>query len=314
MQSDVDRYFQSDVIGIIEADANFRIARANVGAQRMLGFSESELCARTWMDVAHRDDLQKTKEHFTSYISRRLSPPVLEVRCLDKGGAVVTIALNVHAGPAGDDGRPAYYVGFMMDISRQKKAEADVESLNANISRVLGDALESRDSYTAGHQGHVAEYSVAISAKLGMNEVARKHIYSAAAVHDIGKIGVPIEYLTKTTALNDLEWAVIKAHAKRGHDILMPLQTEFPVAEIVYQHHERLDGSGYPRGLRNGEIMREAQILACGDIIDSMIHARPYRSMLGKERTIEALQKERGLRLSHDTVDAAIELVCALPS
>jgi HD-GYP domain-containing protein (c-di-GMP phosphodiesterase class II) len=134
-------------------------------------------------------------------------------------------------------------------------------------------------------------------------------VVAAASVHDIGKIGVPNEYLAKPGKLEAVEWAVIQTHAKKGYDILKPLETEFPVAEIVYQHHERLDGSGYPRGIKGAAFLREAQIVALADISDSVINARPYRKALGKDYALSIIQNDRGVKFAEDICEACATVI-----
>ena len=316
----MERYFDTEVIGIIETDADFKIVRANSGIQRMLGFNEGELLQRTWMDVTHPDDIQKTRDHFDALLELGKPGEVLELRYRTKTRHSLSVAVNVHAGEIGEDGRPRYYVGFVMDISRQKEAESfallnqdHLNDLTAKIGKALCDALGSRDPYTSGHQDHAAHFAGEICAKLGLSRGHLNAVVAAANIHDIGKIGVPSEYLSKPTKLEDFEWAVIKSHAKRGYEILSPMQTEYPVAEIVYQHHERLDGAGYPRGLRGNQILREAQIVAAADTADSIINPRPFRKALGNERAIMVLREERGVKISADIVDACIEVIEALP-
>jgi PAS domain S-box-containing protein len=317
----MDRFFNSDVIAIIETDANFKIIRANEGAQLLLGYTVEELSQRTWIDLTHPDDIQKAVDHFEPLFKFGHAPcPILELRYKSKSGEIVHAAVNVHAGEQGPDGRPSYYVGYIINISDRIRAESHAQrsevklhELHRKIGQALGDALGTRDAYTARHQTFVAVLSDRIGINLGLARLDREATMAAAGVHDIGKIAIPIEYLTKTTKLEDLEFQVIRTHARRGYEILAPMETEFPVAEIVYQHHERLDGSGYPRGLKNGSILQGAQIIAAADTIDSMANSRPYRRALSKESVIETLTAERGIKLSADVVDASIKAFCEMP-
>jgi len=316
----MDRYFHNDVVGIIEVGADFKIVRVNTGIRRMLGFSEEEMLQWTWMDVTHPNDIQKARDHFDWLFDQGRPGEVLELRYRTKSGGYLDVALNVHAGEAGADGNPSYYVGFVMDLSRQKVAEeaavlsqTHLQDLHSKIGKALSDALESRDPYTSGHQDHVAHFVDGLCLKLGIPEKERHAVVAAANVHDIGKIAIPSEFLSKPTALDDVEWAVIKTHSKRGFDILKPMETEFPVAELVYQHHERLDGTGYPRGLGNGQILRGAQIIAAADTADSIINARPYRKALGREHAISVLRQDRGLKVDVGIADACIELIQEQP-
>lgn len=314
----MERYFQNAVVGIIEFDAAGRLARANTGARRMLGFPEDEMMQMTWRDIVHPDDIAPAIENFEPLAHDGLGD-VLEVRCRTKTG-FLPVAVNVHAGEKDADGRPGYFVAFLMDMSKQKEAEHNahlrerqLRDLNTKIGKALCDALEARDPYTSGHQDQVALVAAAIGRNLGLAVPDMNAVVAAATVHDIGKIGVPSEYLAKPGKLDAIEWAVIKTHAKKGYDILKPMETEFPVAEIVYQHHERLDGSGYPRGLKNGAILEAAQIVAVADLADSIIHPRPYRKALGMDFALSILKQERGTKFIPDIADAGAEVIRSFP-
>jgi PAS domain S-box-containing protein len=318
---DEDRYFRNEVIGIVETNSNYRIGRVNPGICRMLEYSADELLSFTWMDVTHPEDNRKAKDHFARLFEGSVVGAGLEIRCITKSGKILNIAFNVQPGPPGINGKPDHYLSFIVDISRQKAAEAEaltvkqrLDILSGKIGDALNGALEVGDPYTVGHQQHVVSFADGICRLLGLPDIERRTVVAAAGVHDIGKIGVPSQYLSKPTKLTDLEWAVIRSHAKIGYDILSPMHLEFPVADIVYQHHERLDGSGYPQGLSHGDILLSAQIIAAADIADSTINPRPYRRGLGRERTIEILQSERGVKLEADITDACIDVINALPT
>jgi len=315
-----DRYFNNSAVGIVETDADQKIVRVNDFACWMLGYSSEELLHRSWMEVTHAEEIGKTKDHFRQVLEEGRIAQVMTVRCWTKCGETRSLAVNVQAGEPGADARPAYYIAFLMDVSCQKKAEQEVligiqrlVGLQGKIGKALDDALGSRDPYTAGHQYQVEGLAGRICDIFGLPDLDRRTVCAAASVHDIGKIAIPAEYLSKPTKLEDLELMTIRSHAKRGFEILHPLQMEFPVAEIVYQHHERLDGSGYPRGLRNGGILREAQIVAVADLADSILNARPYRHALGKQHAIDVLLTERGSKLDASIVDAGIHMLNSLP-
>jgi PAS domain S-box-containing protein/putative nucleotidyltransferase with HDIG domain len=303
-------YFDNDVVGIVETNTNFQIVRANPRVCKMLGYTSEELLQRTWMDITVPEDIQKSRHHFE---------PILENGGA-KSGDVICVALNVQVGERDSAGVPKKYIGFFMDITRQKQAESEV--LNANrrmsdlhnkISRALGDTLGSRDPYTADHQNHVARLAGRMADILGLPVLERRTVVTAASLHDIGKAGIPNEYLTKPTGLDEMEMAIVRSHAVRGFEILRPMDTELPIAEIVHQHHERLDGSGYPRGLSNGSILREAQIVAAADTADAIVNARPFRRALGKDYAVAELTRERGTKLRADVADACISALNEMP-
>lgn len=174
--------------------------------------------------------------------------------------------------------------------------------------KALSLALEKRDPYTAGHQDRVSELAAAIAAKLSFDQNTIEGIKIASRLHDLGKIYVPSEFLTRPGKLTEEEFNVIKMHPVIGFDILKDIEFPWPVAAIVLQHHERINGSGYPYGLTGDEIMKEAQILAVSDTVETIATDRPYRKTLGLDYALELIQKERGISLAPDVVDACLEL------
>ncbi len=169
--------------------------------------------------------------------------------------------------------------------------------------------VEARDPYTAGHQKRVADLSVSIAQQLGLAADSITGLRLAATVHDIGKMYVPAEFLNKPGKLTSGEYAIIKAHPQVGSDILAPIGFDWPISEIVLQHHERLDGSGYPRGLVGEAILMEARILAVADVVDAMESHRPYRPSLGRKATLTEITSQRGVLFDSDVVDACLHCV-----
>jgi putative nucleotidyltransferase with HDIG domain len=168
--------------------------------------------------------------------------------------------------------------------------------------------MEWRDPYTAGHQKRVALISAAIAKKLGLNNEQIEALYMAAMVHDLGKVAVPAEILTKPSRLTDLEMQMVQGHAESGYQILKDIPFPYPIAEMVYQHHERLDGSGYPRALKGEAICLEARILAVADTIEAMATHRPYRPGKGLHTAMSEVMVEAGSKLDQRIADAAFEL------
>ncbi|MFI4988576.1 MAG: HD-GYP domain-containing protein [Alphaproteobacteria bacterium] len=182
-------------------------------------------------------------------------------------------------------------------------------SEHAQSVKALQLALESRDLYTGQHSTKVAEISRAIGTRLGLSPERQNALYLVGLVHDIGKIRIPTEILTRPGTLNEPEWMLIKSHPQVGHDILRPLETSWPLAEIVLQHHERLDGNGYPRGLRGNDILLEARILSVADMVDSMARHRPYRPALSRDACIGEIAADKGVRYDAAAVDACVSLL-----
>jgi putative nucleotidyltransferase with HDIG domain len=180
-------------------------------------------------------------------------------------------------------------------------------ALKATIE-AMSRTMEWRDPYTAGHQKRVALISAAIAKKLGLNNEQIEALYMAAMVHDLGKVAVPAEILTKPSRLTDLEMKMVQGHAESGYQILKDIPFPYPIAEMVYQHHERLDGSGYPRGLAGDAICLEARILAVADTIEAMATHRPYRPGRGLDAAMSEVRAEASSKLDQRIADAAFEL------
>jgi putative nucleotidyltransferase with HDIG domain len=167
---------------------------------------------------------------------------------------------------------------------------------------------EMRDPYTGGHERRVAELSVAISAELGFDENRQQGMRVAGYLHDIGKITIPAEILSRPGKLSEVEYALIKGHAQSGYDVLKDVEFPWPVAEVALQHHERIDGSGYPQGLKGDDIIIEARILAVADTVESMSTHRPYRPALGIEKALAEIEHGKGIIYDQMVVDACIKL------
>jgi len=189
--------------------------------------------------------------------------------------------------------------------------EAHLEQMHETLHQTvtaISKAVEARDPYTAGHQRRVADLACAIGEKMGLDENRIEGIRMGATIHDIGKIQVPAELLTKPTRLTEIEYQLIQAHCEVGYEILDDINFPWPVAEIAYQHHERIDGSGYPQGLKGEEINLEARIVAVADVVEAMSSHRPYRPGLGIEAALAEISKQRGAAYDSDVVDACIAI------
>jgi HD-GYP domain-containing protein (c-di-GMP phosphodiesterase class II) len=169
--------------------------------------------------------------------------------------------------------------------------------------------LEKRDPYTSGHQQRVAELARAIGREMGLADDRVEGLAIASAIHDIGKISLPAEILSKPSQLNSLEMGLIQAHAQAGFDILKNVEFPWPIAQIVLQHHERLNGSGYPQGLCGEDILKEARIVGVADVLETMSSHRPYRPSIGLGKALEEISSKKGILYDPDAVDACLSLI-----
>ncbi len=191
------------------------------------------------------------------------------------------------------------------------KLEETVKKLRKmrdGIVATISSVIEMKDPYTAGHQHAVADIAYAIATAMNLPQEQRELVRISAEIHDIGKVSIPTEILSKPSKLSETEWAMLKSHPEMGNVILSNIDFPFPLAQIIFQHHERLDGSGYPRGLKEGEILLEAKIIAVADVVDTMSTHRPYRPAVGMAAAREELMKNRGILYDAAVVDAYLSL------
>ena len=226
----------------------------------------------------------------------------------------VAIQVGVNGARATHEGRPAI-IGLLQDISEKKRAEEEIrryiEQLKTAFMSTVDVATtisEMRDPYTAGHERRVAEIAVAIAAELGFEPRRLEGMRVAGCLHDLGKITVPTEILAKPGKLTPVELALIKQHAQASFDILKDVEFPWPVAQIALQHHERMDGSGYPQGLKGKAILIEARIMAVADVVEAMASHRPYRPALGIEKALAEIERGHGTAYDPVVADACLKL------
>jgi len=176
------------------------------------------------------------------------------------------------------------------------------------IVQAMAMTVETRDPYTAGHQRRVADLACAIAKEMALSENQIYGIKMTGDIHDLGKISIPAEILAKPTRLTETEFALIKSHPKAGYDILKDIEFPWPVAEMVVQHHEKIDGSGYPQGLSGKEILPEAKILTVADVVEAMASHRPYRPALGIDIALDEISKNRAVAYDLAVADACLKL------
>ena len=202
-----------------------------------------------------------------------------------------------------------------MDITESKRSEKQLQETLESLRKAVGatiqvmvSAVETRDPYTAGHQIRSADLARTIATEMGLPQEKIDAIRIAGSIHDIGKLSIPAEILSKPTKLSEIEFSLIKEHARKGFEMLKDVESPWPLAEIVYQHHERMDGSGYPRNLKRDDILIEARILAVSDVVEAMASHRPYRPGLGIDVALDEIEKNRGIYYDNAVADACLRL------
>ena len=190
-----------------------------------------------------------------------------------------------------------------------RQGASEVRKTVLSAIKAIALTVETRDPYTAGHQQRVANLARAIAEEMGLPQEQTEGLYMAGIIHDLGKLSIPTDILSKPTRLSELEFALIKTHPQAGYDIVKDIEFPWPVAKIVLQHHEKLDGSGYPFGLRKDEILLESRILTIADVVEAIASDRPYRPAIGMEAALEEISSHRGRMYDPDAVDACLKII-----
>lgn len=315
----LEQLYENAPEGIIVTEGNGRIQRANRAFVQLFGWGRDELIGREVDDLIVPEDCRVEAADFTLRADRGERVFFEGVRRRKDGTLLDVSFLGVPIlSEAGQLGVYAIY----RDISARKAAErallANREDLRRSLQRmdrawrqtveVLSSTTEARDPYTAGHQRNVAQLAGAIAREMGQGERFIEGVILASLVHDIGKIVVPAEILSKPGRLTPLEFDLIRVHPEAGSSILRSIELPWPLAEIVRQHHERLDGSGYPNGLSGEAILKEARVIAVADVVEAMASHRPYRPALGVDRALEEISSGRGSLFDEQVVDACLAL------
>ena len=230
-----------------------------------------------------------------------------------KDGTLFPVSLS--GSPVIVDGKSRGIIGMFADITERKKAEEQLKGSFKKLQKTMEDSIysislvtEARDAYTAGHQRKVSKLAVALAEEMGFPKDKVEGIKIAALIHDVGKINLPAEILSKPSKLNEMEFGLIKNHPKTGYDILKTIDFPWPIAGIVLQHHEKINGSGYPRGLKGDEILLEAKIIGVADVVEAMSSHRPYRPALGIDKALKEISQNRGIIYDLEVVNACLKL------
>jgi PAS domain S-box-containing protein len=242
---------------------------------------------------------------------------ITDMELVRRRGDAATFVMSLSAARVMDaDGEASGILAMFSDVTERKQSEQDLEAavsrleraMNGSI-RVISRMIEKRDPYTAGHEERVAGLAVAIGQRMGLDEQNLRELHTAGAVHDVGKISIPTEILAKPGTLTPPEWEMIKVHPAVGLEILEAVDLGWPLAEVVSQHHERMDGSGYPAGLVGENILLEARILAVADVVEAMSSHRPYRPARGVDEAMAEIRLNRGRLYDGAVVDACLAVV-----
>ena len=302
-ESIVDVFYQTDMEGTLLI--------VSPSVEKLLGYLPDEVVGKKLSGFYVNPE---EREKFLLLLREEEGIKEFEAPLRTKDGSVVIVSTNAQL-YRDKRGNILGVRGISRDVTRRKQAEEKVqstlESLRKAVSatvQIVATTVEARDPYTAGHQIRSADLACAIATEMKLPQEKIDAIRMAGSIHDIGKIAVPAEILSKPTKLTEIEFSLIKEHSRRGYEILRGAESPWNLAEIAYQHHERLDGSGYPRNLNGDEILIEARILAIADVVESMASHRPYRPALGIGAALEEIEKNRGILYDADAADACLRL------
>jgi len=285
-----------------------RIKFPNPKVMQILGYTADELARIHYLDLVHPVDRVIVHQAKEKRATSSETASVFSIRVVSRTGR--EIWAQISSVPIFWDERPAT-LNFVRDITDQRIREDELRQTVEKLRKVTGatvqamaQTVEVRDPYTAGHQKRVSNIARAIATQMALSSDMVEGIRMAGNIHDIGKISVPAEILSKPGTLTDIQFALIKAHPKTGFEILKGIEFPYDIARIVLQHHERIDGSGYPQGLCDDDILLEARILAVADVVEAMSSHRPYRPALGLEKALEEISLKKGKLYDPRVVEA----------
>jgi PAS domain S-box-containing protein/putative nucleotidyltransferase with HDIG domain len=257
--------------------------------------------------ISHPDDYRKEVTLLHELVGRERPSYTIEKRFVREDGSVV-FGLQTTTFFFDDAGTFRFGVSSIQDITNHHRTREQLQAAYEGAIDGLVAALESRDPYTVGHQHRVAQLACAIAAELELPEHQTSGLRVASTLHDIGKIAIPAEILTKPYGMSDVEFELVKKHPKVAYDILKEISFPWPVADIVLQHHERMDGSGYPEGLIGEEILLEARIIAVADTVEALASHRPYRPAVKIDDVLRHINEHRATLFDAQAVDACLRV------
>ena len=280
--------------------------------KQIFGYEPEQLVGQLFEKTTPLSELPKAIKLLTRVLSGE-TVSNLEMGQLGSSGSIVIVEIS--GSPIIRDDRVIAAREVMRDITVRKRAEEAARNGTLKLIKAMEDTLqamamivEMRDPYTAGHQRRVAQLACAIAGEMGLSPDRVTGLRLAGLIHDIGKVRVPAEILTNPNVLSAAEMTIIQMHPTLGYDVLKTLDLPWPVAQVVNQHHERMNGSGYPLGLVGNDIIREARILAVADVVEAIASHRPYRPARGIDEALDEVSKQKNTLYDAEVVDSCIKV------
>jgi len=293
----------------VSMDANGNITDWNPQAEETFGWCREKVIGQPISKIIippqSRQAHEKGLKHFLTSGEGPVLNQHIETNALHRDGYTFPVELSIV--PAYNDDSVSFHA-FIRNLSAQAEARKKLKDSLVGTIVAVSKAVEARDPYTAGHQQRVAQLARCIAQEMGLDTDRVDGLRMGATIHDIGKIYLPSEILSKPTRLSETEFDLIKTHCQVGYGILKDIEFPWPIADIAHQHHERLDGSGYPQGLKGDEICLEARIVAVADVVEAISSHRPYRAGLGIDVALQEIKKHRGELYEPAAVDACLSL------
>ena len=306
--------FERSTVGKSLTAPDGKFLQINKAFADMVGYTIEEIQQINFEQITHPDNVAESQECVRILLAGEQTVYRFEKRYIHKSGDIVWVDLSTTLLRNGRR-TPLYLISSIVDITERKQAEEQLQhtlkSLRNAVSatvQVMTSTVEARDPYTAGHQVRSADLARAIATEMELPQEKIDAIRMAGTIHDIGKIAIPAEILSKPTKLTEIEFSLVKEHSQRGYEILKDVESPWRLAEIAYQHHERMDGTGYPRNLKGEDILIEARILAVADTVEAMSSYRPYRPGLGISAALKEIEKNKRILYDADAVDACLRL------
>lgn len=306
------RLFETALDGILLINADTaQIEDVNPFLMRLLNYTHEEFLGKKLWEVGAFKDIAQSKEMFLE-IQTKGYVRYEDLPLKTKAGAKIQVEFVSNLYDV--EGTKVIQCNIR-DISERKAAEGVTlryyEQLKVALRNTVEVATvisEMRDPYTAGHERRVAKIASAIGAELGFDEIRQEGLRVAGYLHDIGKVSIPSEILSKPGKISPIEFQLIQGHAQASYDVLHAMEWPWPVAEVALQHHERMDGSGYPQGLKGNEILLEARIMAVADVVEAMSSHRPYRAALGLDKALAEIELGSGTKYDAQVASACLNL------
>jgi len=300
--------------GYYEADLAGNYTFVNDSMIRQFQYSREELIGMNYRTYIPRDELEGVYHTFNkAYRTGEIIKwfPMTNIR---KDGRPLFVEDSISC-LRDKEGRIIGFRGVSRDVTERKKADEKLSQTLENLRKAMGGIIqvisgtvETKDPYTAGHQRRVADLARSIATEMGLADDQREGLRMAGTIHDLGKVSVPAKILSKPTKLTEIEFKLIQAHSQIGYDILKGIEFPWPIADMVLQHHERMNGSGYPRGLKGEAISLEARILMVADVVEAMASYRPYRPALGVDAALEEIEKNKWILYDPEVVEVCLKL------